>query len=69
MGWGWAPHPPPKIPNLLHTLLRTTFLTIAMTITLIRSAVSDNDWVCNMDWVPPLSQVGNNTISVKQVGN
>ena len=30
---------------------------IVMTKTLIRSAVTDNDWVCQMDWVPALSQV------------
>ena len=30
---------------------------IATTITIIRSAVSDNNWVCQMDWVPALSQV------------
>ena len=33
--------------------------TIKMTIKITRSAVSDNDWVCQMDWVPALSQVGN----------
>ena len=30
---------------------------IVMTKKLIRSAVTDNDWVCQMDWVPALSQV------------
>ena len=34
-----------------------TMPTIVMTKTLIRSAVTDNDWVCQMDWVPALSQV------------